>query len=117
MIHTASMAGRNVGPMSGAGYTAAKHGVVAMSHSLNMEECVNSIRSTAFCPGEVNTADPEEAAEPAERGGSGTDAAARGLRRPDPLYRGCLPPHVTMNEVWLTPTFNRGYVAALGRKL
>jgi len=24
---------------------------------------------------------------------------------------------ITMNEVWLTPTHNRGYVAALSRKL
>jgi hypothetical protein len=28
-----------------------------------------------------------------------------------------LPPTITMNEVWLTPTHNRGYVAALSRKL
>ena len=53
MIHTASMAGRIIGPLSGAGYTAAKHGVVAMSHSINMQECVNGIRSTAILPGEV----------------------------------------------------------------
>ena len=33
------------------------------------------------------------------------------------LYAATLPASVTMNEVWLTPTYNRGYVAALGRKL
>ncbi|HZH47848.1 MAG TPA: SDR family oxidoreductase, partial [Roseococcus sp.] len=55
MIHTASMAGRYVSPMSGPGYTAVKHGVVAMSHSINIEECANGIRSTAMCPGEVRT--------------------------------------------------------------
>src|SRR5574340_431808 len=32
IIHTASMAGRFVHPLSGPSYTAAKHGVVAMSH-------------------------------------------------------------------------------------
>jgi NAD(P)-dependent dehydrogenase (short-subunit alcohol dehydrogenase family) len=46
IIHTASWSGRFVGPLSGAAYTAAKHGVVAMSHSLNLSECVNGIRST-----------------------------------------------------------------------
>jgi len=51
LIHTASMAGRFVSPLSGPGYTAAKHGVVAMSHSINMEECVNGIRSCVVCPG------------------------------------------------------------------
>ncbi len=55
LIHTASRAGRWVSPMSGPGYTAAKHGVVAMSHSINMEECVNGIRSCVVCPGEVAT--------------------------------------------------------------
>ncbi|MDR3659812.1 MAG: SDR family NAD(P)-dependent oxidoreductase, partial [Mycobacterium sp.] len=46
VIITASMAGRFISALSGPGYIAAKHGVVAMSHSLNMEECVNGIRST-----------------------------------------------------------------------
>ena len=76
MIHTASMAGRNIGPMSGPGYIAAKHGVVAMSHSINMEECRNGIRSCALLPGEVEHADPEEAAEPVEPGGPRADAPA-----------------------------------------
>jgi NADP-dependent 3-hydroxy acid dehydrogenase YdfG len=116
MIHTASMAGRNVGPMSGAGYNAAKHGVVAMSHSLNMEECVNGIRSTAFCPGEVNTEILKKRPNPLT-----PEQLAQMLQPEDCadliLYAATLPAHVTMNEIWLTPTHNRGYVAALGRKL
>jgi len=49
----------------------AKHGVVAMSHSINMQECINGIRSCVFLPGESATAildkrpnpvDPEERA-------------------------------------------------------
>jgi len=31
------------------------------------------------------------------------------------LYVATLPPHVCLNEVWITPTWNRGYVAALKR--
>ena len=116
MIHTASMAGRNLGVMSGPGYQAAKHGVVAMSHSLNMEECVNNIRSTAFCPGEVNTEILKKRPNPLSQ-----DELDRMLQ-PEHcadliLYAATLPPGVTMNEVWLTPTHNRAYVAALGRKL
>ena len=53
LIHTASIAGRIVGGFPGPIYSAAKHGVVAMSHSINMQECVNGIRSTVFLPGEV----------------------------------------------------------------
>jgi NADP-dependent 3-hydroxy acid dehydrogenase YdfG len=116
MIHTASMAGRNVGVMSGPGYHAAKHGVVAMSHSLNMEECVNNIRSTVFCPGEVNTEILKKRPNPPSQ-----EDLDRMLQPGDCadmiLYAATLPPWVTMNEVWLTPTYNRGYVAALGRRL
>ncbi|HYS48522.1 MAG TPA: SDR family oxidoreductase, partial [Xanthobacteraceae bacterium] len=36
MIHTASWAGRFIGPVSGPAYMASKHGVVAMSHSINL---------------------------------------------------------------------------------
>src|SRR5216684_632763 len=41
IIHTASMAGRFIGGFPGTLYTAAKHGIVARSHSINMQECVN----------------------------------------------------------------------------
>ena len=55
LIHTASWAGRYISPMSGPAYTAAKHAVVAMSHTINIEEFDNGIRSSVICPGEVAT--------------------------------------------------------------
>lgn len=116
MIHTASMAGRNVGVMSGPGYNAAKHGVVAMSHGINMEECVNGIRSTAFCPGEVNTEILKKRPNPLSQ--EDLDRMLQPEQCADLiLYAATLPPGVTMNEVWLTPTWNRGYVAGLQRIL
>ncbi len=48
-IHTSSMAGRLISPLSGSGYTASKHGVVAMSHSLNMEGRVRKWHSLHGC--------------------------------------------------------------------
>jgi NADP-dependent 3-hydroxy acid dehydrogenase YdfG len=116
MIHTSSMSGRNIGPLAGPGYIAAKHAVVAMSHSINVEECINNIRSTAFCPGEVNTPILKNRPNPL----SNEDLAR--MLQPEHCgdmirYIACLPQGVTMNEVWLTPTWNRGYVAALGPKL
>lgn len=116
MIHTSSMSGRNIGPMAGPGYIAAKHAVVAMSHSINVEECINNIRSTAFCPGEVNTPILKNRPNPL------SDEDLARMLQPEHCgdmirYIACLPPGVTMNEVWLTPTWNRGYVAALSRKL
>ena len=116
LIHTASMAGRFVSPMSGPGYTATKHAVVAMSPSLNMEECGNGIRSTAVCPGEVNTPildkrpnklTPEQRAEMVQ-----PEDCANLIR-----YIAAQPPHVCINEVLITPTRNRGYLAAQARPL
>jgi NADP-dependent 3-hydroxy acid dehydrogenase YdfG len=115
LIHTASMAGRNINPLAGPGYTASKHAVVAMSHSINMEECVNGIRSTVVCPGEVNTPILKNRPNPL------SDAELARMLQPEHCgdlirYVACLPPGVTMNEVWITPTWNRGYVATLERR-
>ena len=87
MIHTASMAGRNIGPMSGPGYVAAKHGVVAMSHSINIEECGNGIRSCALLPGEVNTPILKKRPNPLSQEDLDADAPARGRGRHDPPHR------------------------------
>lgn len=112
LIHTASMAGRSIGPLSGAAYSAAKHGVVGMSHSINCEECVNGIRSTVICPGEVATPILDKRPVPVS-----AEDRARMLQSEDVaeliLYVATLPAHVCLNEVWITPTWNRGYVAAL----
>ena len=116
LIHTASMAGRNIGPLSGPGYVAAKHGVVAMSHTINMEECANGIRSCALLPGEVNTPILRKRPNPLSQ-----EDLERMLQPEDVgdmiRHIAGLPPHVCVNEIWITPTWNRGYVAQQGRRL
>jgi NADP-dependent 3-hydroxy acid dehydrogenase YdfG len=116
LIHTASMAGRFIGGVAGPIYTVAKHGIVAMSHGLNMQECVNGIRSTVFLPGEVATPILDARPNPV-----GPEVRARMVQPADCgdliRYIACLPRHVVMNEVHLAPTWNRGYVAALQRQL
>ncbi|MDA8250759.1 MAG: SDR family oxidoreductase [Rhodospirillales bacterium] len=116
LIHTASFAGRYVNPRGGPAYTAAKHAVVAMSHSINMEECVNGIRSTAVCPGEVATAILDKRPVPVS-----SEDRAKMVQPQDCAdlirYIACLPPHVCINEVLITPTWNRTYVAGLQRRL
>jgi NADP-dependent 3-hydroxy acid dehydrogenase YdfG len=114
LIHTASMAGRNISAVAGPGYIAAKHAVVAMSHSINMEECVNNIRSTAVLPGEVNTPILKNRPNPL------SDEDLAKMLQPEHCgdlirYVACLPESVTINEVWITPTWNRSYVAQLQR--
>jgi len=115
LIHTASMAGRFIGGLAGPIYTVAKHGIVAMSHGLNMQECVNGIRSTVFLPGEVATPILDQRPNPV-----GPEERARMVQPADCgdliRYVAGLPKHVVMNEVHLSPTWNRGYVAALQRQ-
>ena len=114
LIHTSSMAGRNASPLSGAAYSAAKHGVVAMSHTINMEECVNGIRSCVVCPGEVATPILDKRPIPVTK-----EERARMAQSEDVgdliRYVACLPPHVVINEVMINPTWNRGYIANLAR--
>lgn len=55
IVNVSSMAGVRVSGLSGAAYTASKHGMNALSHSINQEEWTHGIRATALCPGEVNT--------------------------------------------------------------
>jgi NADP-dependent 3-hydroxy acid dehydrogenase YdfG len=113
LIMTASIAGRVVSALSGPGYTAAKHGVVAMSHSINIEECVNGIRATAVLPGEVATPLLDKRPTPV----SAEDRAR--MLQPEDLgnligYIACLPGRVVINEVMICPTWNRAYVGAPG---
>ena len=113
LIHTASMAGRVVGLVSGSTYVAAKHGVVAMSHTINMEEFQHGIRSTVLCPGEVATPILDQRPTPV----SAEDRAR--MLQPEHmadliLYVAKLPASVCINEMQITPTWNRGYAVAAG---
>lgn len=113
LIHTASWAGRFIGPLSGPGYVAAKHGVVAMSHTINMEEFMHGIRSTVLCPNEVATPILDRRPVPV----SAEDRAR--MIQPEQmadliLYVAKLPPSLCINEVLISPTWNRGYAVAAG---
>lgn len=125
IIHTASWAGRFIGPVSGPAYTASKHGMVAMSHTINLEECRNGIRSCVVCPGEVAT--PILVNRPILET---KETMARMVQSEDMgriiAFVAAQPAHVCINEIVVSPTHNRGYVgimqareaalAAAGRK-
>src|SRR5687767_5868183 len=55
IINISSWAGRYASTLTGPGYNATKHAVVALTESINMEECANGIRATSILPGEVAT--------------------------------------------------------------
>ncbi len=111
LIHTASWAGRFVGRVAGPAYTAAKHAVVAMSHSLNMEEFANGIRSTAICPAEVATPIMKNRPVPVS-----AEDLGRMLQPADlaalVAHVATAPAHVCINEVLISPTWNRSYLGS-----
>lgn len=110
IVQIASMAGKHTHPVSGPAYIAAKHGVVALSASINAENGIHGIRSTAVCPGEVNTPildlRPQKiAAEELARMLQPEDIAAA------VLYVCQQPARVCVNEMLVTPTRNRANLA------
>jgi NADP-dependent 3-hydroxy acid dehydrogenase YdfG len=113
LIHTASWAGRFVGLVSGSAYAAAKHGVVAMSYSINMEEFQHGIRSTALCPAEVAT--PILDLRPKKVSAEERAQMIQPEHMADLIvYVAKLPATVCMNEVVISPTWNRGYAHLAG---
>lgn len=55
IINISSIAGIRAGMVSGPAYSASKHGLMALSHTVNQEEVEHNIRSCAICPGEIDT--------------------------------------------------------------
>ena len=84
IINVASWAGRHVSKMPGPAYTTTKHAVLALTHSFNMDECVNGLRACCLSPGEVATPILKLRPVVPSEEGAGADAAAR---RPRPHHR------------------------------
>lgn len=111
IINISSMAGRRVGPGSGVAYYAAKHGMNAMSENLNMENCHLGIRACVICPGEVETEILDSRPIPPS-----AEDRARMVKESDMgdaiLFVASMPKHVCINELLITPTWNRVYIGA-----
>lgn len=110
IINVSSWAGKHVSTMTGPAYSAAKFGVNAMTESLNIEEGIHGIRATAVCPGEVATPILDKRPIPVS-----AEDRARMVQADDcgelMLFLARMPAHVCLNEVTISPTWNRGYVA------
>lgn len=109
LILTSSWAGRHPSRLTGPAYSASKHAVVALSHSINQDEGVNGIRCTALMPGEVATPIMQSRPKPPS-----PEDMAKMLTAEDlgamVRYIAEAPPHVCVNEVLISPTWNRSFV-------
>jgi NADP-dependent 3-hydroxy acid dehydrogenase YdfG len=110
IVNISSWAGRHVSVVTGPAYTAAKHAMNAMNESLNMEAGIHGVRACAICPGEVATPILDNRPVPV----SAEDRAR--MVQPEDCgeiirFVAGLPAHVCINELLVSPTWNRGYIA------
>jgi len=113
IINISSWAGRySPSRVSGPSYSAAKHGMVDLTMSINREECMNNIRACVICPGEVATPILEN--RPVKLG---PEELARMLQAEDLgrtiRFVATMPARATFNEIVMSPTWNRGFVASM----
>ena len=112
VINVSSWAGVYHAQLTGAAYNASKHAVVAMTETINMEECVNGIRACAICPAEVATPILDRRPVPPS-----AEDRARMLRAEDVgntiRFVAELPAHACINQIIISPTWNRLYVGGL----
>ncbi|HLI98941.1 MAG TPA: SDR family oxidoreductase [Bradyrhizobium sp.] len=109
IINVASWAGRHVSKMPGPAYTTTKHAVLALTHSFNMDECVNGLRACCLSPGEVAT--PILNMRPVVP----SEEEQAKMLQPEDIGRtiafvASLPPRVCVNEILISPTWNRGFI-------
>ena len=98
--------------MTGPAYNGSKHAVTAMTETINMEEGVNGIRACAICPAEVATPILDRRPVPPS-----AEQRAKMLQPQDLgdviRYVAELPPHACINQLIISPTWNRIYIENL----
>ncbi len=108
IINIASWAGRYASTLTGPGYNATKHAVIALTESINMEEGKHGIRASSVLPGEVATPILEKRPVP-----PAPEVRAKMLQAEDLgrtiLFIASLPPRACVNELVISPTWNRFY--------
>ncbi len=112
VINVSSWAGVFHPKLTGAAYNASKHAVTAMTETINMEECANGIRACAICPAEVATPIMDRRPVPPS-----AEDRARMLQAEDLgntiRFIAEMPPHVCINQIIISPTWNRMYIENL----
>jgi NAD(P)-dependent dehydrogenase (short-subunit alcohol dehydrogenase family) len=112
IVNIASWAGRYASVLTGPGYNATKRAVIALTESINLEECANGVRATSVLPGEAATPILEKRPVPP------TPEVRAKMLQPEDLGRtlafiATLPPRACINELIISPTWNRFLLGGL----
>jgi NADP-dependent 3-hydroxy acid dehydrogenase YdfG len=106
VINISSWLGRWVGYLGGAAYGASKHAMATMTHHLNLEEGMHGIRGCVIYPGEVATPILKTRPKPPSQEDLDRMLKAEDLGRTI-AFVATMPAHVCLNEIVITPTWNR----------
>lgn len=112
IINISSWAGRYASVLTGPAYNATKRAVIAISESINMEECANGIRATSILPGEVATPILEKRPVPPSAEERARMAQAEDFGKAI-LFVATMPARTCVNEMVVAPTWNRFYLGGL----
>lgn len=109
IINISSWTGRFAAYFAGPAYASTKRADLALTESINMEECVNGIRATSIAPGGIDTPLLNKRPIPPS-----AEVRAALLRPQDVAditrYVAGLPPRVCINEILMSPTLNGNYL-------
>ena len=104
ILNISSIAGLRASKLAGSAYSAAKHGLMALTHVINEEEREHGIRACAICPGEVETPILDLRPEPVS-----SEHRARMLQPEDvaaaALFVAGLPARACVPELVIKPTW------------
>ncbi len=114
IVNISSWAGRYASSLTGPAYNAAKRAVIALTETINIEECANGIRATAILPGEVATPILEKRPVPPPAQERARMAQPEDLGRAV-LFVATMPARTCVNEIVIAPTWNRFYLGGLER--
>lgn len=112
IVNVSSWAGVFHPKLTGAAYNASKHGVTAMTETINMEECMNGIRACAICPAEVATPIMDRRPVPPSAEDRSRMLQAQDLGNTI-RFVAELPAHACINQIIISPTWNRMYIENL----
>lgn len=109
VINVSSWAGVHHPKLTGPAYNGSKHAVVAMTETINMEDGVHGIRACSLCPAEVATPILDTRPTPP------TAQERDRMLQPDDVggvirFLAELPAGVCINQLVISPTWNRFYI-------
>ena len=112
IINVSSWAGRFASKLTGPAYNATKRAVIALTESINMEECTNGIRASSVLPGEVATPILRKRPVPPTKAEQDRMTQSEDLGAAI-LFIASMPGRTCVNELIIAPTWNRFYVGGL----